>query len=169
MRCVITGAADGIGRSLAVIFAANGYAITGIDVDGRKADDTRLDLAGYGKKIDFLIHDLWHVDEVANCAVALMHGGPIDVLIHNVGISAAGRMTSVSLADQLKFIRVNLFASMLLTAALLRGNKLKLGGSIVFMNSLSDFVGYPGRLSLCGDQGRDRFLCQEYSTGTSFR
>jgi short-subunit dehydrogenase len=118
---VITGAADGIGRSLAVIFAANGYAITGIDVDGCKADDTRLDLAEQGRKIDFLIHDLSQADEVANCALALVNGEPIDVLIHNAGISAAGRMTSVSLADQLRVIRVNLSAPMLLTSALLKG------------------------------------------------
>lgn len=144
MRCVITGAADGIGRSLAVVFAANGYSITGIDVDGCKANNTRFDLAGHGRKIDFLIHDLSHADEVAGCAVALVKGEPIDVLIHNAGISAAGRMTSVSLADQLKVIRVNLSAPMLLTAALLKGDKLKSGGSIVFMSSLSYFVGYPG-------------------------
>jgi short-subunit dehydrogenase len=144
VRCVITGAADGIGRSLAEVFATAGYAITGIDVDSGLAEERRHYLKGLGAEIHFLIYDLSQADEVAKCAADLVEGGPIDVLIQNAGISAAGRMTFLSLDDQLRVIRVNLSAPMLLTAGLLKAGKMKSGGSMVFMSSLSHFVGYPG-------------------------
>lgn len=144
MRCVITGAADGIGRALAQAFGSAEYAIGGIDFDPDRAEITRCDLEAQGVETEFLIHDLSKADEVTDCVKKLVEGEAIDVLIHNAGISATGRLACMPIPEQLKVIDVNLTAPMILTASLLKADKLKSGGSIVFVSSLSHYVGYPG-------------------------
>lgn len=76
--------------------------------------------------------------------MSLCEAGPYDVVIHNAGISAAGRFQVLPLDAQLKVIDLNLTAPMVLTPALLRAGMLVETASIVFISSLSHFVGYPG-------------------------
>ena len=58
MFCVITGAADGIGRSLAFRFARDGASVLGIDIDAEKAEQTKSELTGMGAQIAFVVADL---------------------------------------------------------------------------------------------------------------
>ncbi len=57
-HCVITGAADGIGRALAQCFATAGYRITGIDVDAARARQTTAELRATGAVAHFMVADL---------------------------------------------------------------------------------------------------------------
>lgn len=81
------------------------------------------------------------VDEVVT---AIGASEPVDVLVHCAGISAVGRLPSVDLAQQQKVVDLNLTASMVITARLLEADRINAGGSIVFLSSLSHYVGYPG-------------------------
>ena len=47
-QCVITGAADGIGKALAQHFGAAGFAITGIDRDPERSAQTEAELRSAG-------------------------------------------------------------------------------------------------------------------------
>lgn len=138
LHCVITGAADGIGRALALRYAAAGYAITGIDSDSARSAETAAELRAAGAAVTFIQADLRHdwawVDDLP----------PVDVLIHNAGISAVGRFGTLDLAQQAAVIDVNLHAPLQITRRLLRGDKLTAGASLVFISSLSHFTGYPG-------------------------
>ena len=62
----------------------------------------------------------------------------------NAGISATGGFETVPIDRQQEIVRVNLTAPMALTAALMRGDALGEGGCLVFISSLSRYVGYPG-------------------------
>jgi NAD(P)-dependent dehydrogenase (short-subunit alcohol dehydrogenase family) len=57
LRCVITGAADGIGRALAERFGRADYAVTGVDVDEQRSKQTRDELKALGIDIRFVIRD----------------------------------------------------------------------------------------------------------------
>ena len=57
-HCVITGAADGIGRALALAFSAAGYTITGIDIDSERAMRTQAEIINQGGAARFVIADL---------------------------------------------------------------------------------------------------------------
>jgi short-subunit dehydrogenase len=144
VHCVITGAADGIGRSLTKVFGRNGYEITGVDVDDAQAKRTQAELQAEHIRGRFLIADLSIDTGVDACVDALVAGPPIDVLIHNAGINAVGRLPLVSLESQLRVVDVNLAAPMMMTAGLLNARKLQVGGTIVLLSSLSHYVGYPG-------------------------
>lgn len=143
-HAVITGAAEGIGRSLLEVFGSEGYALTGVDVNAGLAEQTRTELAQRGTPISFMLADLSRIEELDRLAEALAAGPDIDVLVHNAGINCVGPFASSDIAAQQQVLDVNLRAPLHLTAALLRANKLAPGSSLIFISSLSRFVSYPG-------------------------
>ncbi len=143
-HCAITGAADGIGKALAFAFGRAGYVITGIDRDAALAGRTGDELASAGIKATFIAADLAVADDLDLVAARLRDGPPINVMIHNAGINAVGHFGRIDMHDQHAVLGVNLVAPLLLTAALLRDDLVAPGASLVFMSSLSRFVGYPG-------------------------
>lgn len=136
---VITGAADGIGRALARRFAQADYEVTGVDVDAKGAAAVEREL-----NARFVIADLSLDAGVKQVVDALTAGPEIDLLIHNAGINAVGRFCEVNIEDQERVVAVNLQAPMVLTAALLKAEHIRNGGSLVFVSSLSHYVSYPG-------------------------
>ena len=64
-HCVITGAADGIGRALAHAFGTAGYRITGIDRDEALSARTHAELTARGIQATFLHADLTERADVA--------------------------------------------------------------------------------------------------------
>lgn len=143
-HCVITGAADGIGRALAQQFTSRGVTVTGIDVDAAQAMQTQADLINAGGQIRFLIADLTDLAKLNNVLEQLAQRPTIDIFIHNAGINAVGPFITSDIARQHKVIDLNLTAPLLLTAGLLQRGRLTPQASLTFLSSLSHFVGYPG-------------------------
>ena len=143
-HAVITGAAQGIGRALAEVFAVQGYAVTGVDVNAELAAATQAELAGRGLDVAFVQADLGRTEDLERLAAHLGKGPAVDVLVHNAGINSVGRFAASDLAAQEKVLAVNLRAPLRLTAALLAARHVARGGSVVFISSLSRFVSYPG-------------------------
>jgi short-subunit dehydrogenase len=143
-HCVITGAASGIGRSLAMAFARAGYRITAIDVDREVAMRTQAELINGGASARFIIGDLGRQSELPNMVELLRQRGPIDCLIHNAGINSVGPFLMGNIEDQMAVLNVNLAAPLLLNAELFHQRLLAPGASLLFLSSLSHFVSYPG-------------------------
>ncbi len=143
-HCVITGAADGIGRALAETFANAGYVVTGIDVDMVRAEATKSAFTAAGLDVQFVHGDLSATDTLPQIITALASRPSIDLFIHNAGISAVGPFTDSNLARQRAVFDINLTAPLLLTALLLHQERIALGASFVFISSLSRFMSYPG-------------------------
>lgn len=142
--CVITGAAQGVGRALADRFTARGYAALGIDVDRKGADETRATLAGEGRDISFLIADLSQPGDLERIDSELESRPKIDLFIHNAGLNEVGRFDDFEPERQRRLIAVNLLAPMIVTSRLLAADRLAPGSALVFFSSLSSYVGYPG-------------------------
>lgn len=143
-QALITGAADGIGRALAEQCARAGYSILGVDVDRERSAATTADLQAQGAHIRFLQADL--ADAVALDALVeqIADEPPVDLLIHNAGINAVGRFESLPIDHQRAVMAVNFTAPMVITAGMLASQRLRPAATIVFVSSLSHFVGYPG-------------------------
>ncbi len=131
-RCVVTGAASGIGAALASHYHALGYDVVGIDLDTPAPFVTPLRA------------DLSDPDDLDRVARTLAVGPSIDLLVHSAGISNVGRFAKSDLAAQQKVLAVNLDAPVLLTNALLREGAFSADSSLVFISSLSHFTSYPG-------------------------
>lgn len=142
--CLITGAANGIGRALAMRYAQAGYRIVGLDVDGAKAAQTSAEIAAQGGQADFVVGDLSSRAGLAVILPQLASLGPFSCVIHNAGISAVGRFEALPLNRQQAVLHLNLHAPLWLTAELIRQNWLVPEAHFVFLSSLSYFASYPG-------------------------
>ena len=143
-RCFITGAADGIGRAMALRFARSGYDIVAVDNDPVKSATTAEEIQQAGAKSEFHTEDLSDPAATERAVEAVRAGGPVNLVVHNAGINAVGRFGVLPLEDQKAVIAVNLQAPLLLTAGLLQAGLLHQDVRFVFMASLSCYVGYPG-------------------------
>ncbi len=143
-HCVITGAADGIGRALAQAFTSTGAQVTGIDVDATRATQTQADLINAGGHVRFLIADLTAQPKLHTLLTQLATRPPIDSFVHNAGINAVGPFIQSKPAQLAKVIELNLTTPLVLTAALLQRNMMTPQSSFTFISSLSHFVSYPG-------------------------
>ena len=143
-HCVITGAADGIGKALAQAFGEAGYVVTGIDVDTVRARQTQADLQNAGISIRFIIADLQNQQDLERALDLVAGRSLIDVIIHCAGINAVGYFIHSDLRQQQAVVAVNFTAPLHLTADLLRRQRFAPAASFVFISSLSHFVSYPG-------------------------
>jgi short-subunit dehydrogenase len=135
-RALITGAADGIGLALAERLLVDGWTVVGVDRDAART--------AAAPRIAWHLADLALRDDVARLRDTLARDEPFDLVVHNAGISCVGPFESSDLAAQDAVLAVNLRAPLLLTPVLLAAGKVRTGGALVFVSSLSHYVGYPG-------------------------
>lgn len=135
-HCVITGGADGIGRALAEAYAQNGYTVTVVDRDGARANAVATLIGGEAVVADLRDTPAW---------IGALK--PVDVFIHNAGISAVGRFETLDMAAQQRVLDINLRAPLQMTPLLIQHGKLKPTSSVVLVSSLSHQMSYPGAAS----------------------
>lgn len=143
-HCVITGAADGIGKALARRFAIAGYVITGVDRDLELAARTQAELEREGHQVAFVSADLANQADIERALAELAGKQRIDVLVNNAGINNVGRFATSDLRQQQAVLDINFQAPLLLTAGLLAQGRIAPHGTLVYISSLSHFVSYPG-------------------------
>lgn len=141
--CAVTGAASGIGKALMQAYAENGYKLVAIDRDGQALESLTAELDA----VDILCitADLQNREDLEKISVTLHNTYPqgIDLFIHSAGINATGRFSKVAVDRQVQVVDINLLAPMQLTSKMLREKVMRTGGSLVFISSLSRYVGYP--------------------------
>jgi NAD(P)-dependent dehydrogenase (short-subunit alcohol dehydrogenase family) len=111
---LITGAASGIGKASALLFAAEGAAVVALDRAPEVAETAAAIQAAGGKAIA-LIRDSSSEDSVAEAvALAVREYGGLDVCFANAGISG-GRVGLFDLTTQLwdQILKVNLVGTFL--------------------------------------------------------
>lgn len=140
-RAAVTGGASGIGRALLLALAAPGVELVGIDRDAAAAREVQRELEAAGAKSSWLVAELSADAGLERVEAEL---APVDLLVHSAGVNAVGRFGRADIRDQCAVLDVNLRAPLQLTRALLAHDKLRPGGAIVFVASLSHYVGYPG-------------------------
>ena len=107
--CVVTGAGSGIGRAIALGFAALGAKVAVLDRDGAAAQlsvDQIIELGGTAIAIDCDVSDAASVDAAAVRSAAEF--GPCDVLVNNAGVLRPGTLDSLTLDAWNTMIGVNL-------------------------------------------------------------
>lgn len=144
---LVTGMAMGIGESIAELFAAEGAAVIGLDINEQGGIATRHRIQAKGGRCLFRVADVGSERDVqAAVEAARDEFGAIDVLVNVVGIASEAPAHEMELADWDRILRVNL-TSMFLTSKHVLPGMLALGrGSIVHITSvqaLMGFCGYP--------------------------
>jgi NAD(P)-dependent dehydrogenase (short-subunit alcohol dehydrogenase family) len=137
MRALITGGARGLGRACVSEALSRDAHVVVVDADAAALD-------ALPPRVVRLRADLADGNDIAAVIERLAQEPPFDLVIMNAGINETGHFERQPLERLHRVIAVNLTAQMQLTAALIRDGKLAPRARLVFMSSLSHFVGYPG-------------------------
>lgn len=138
----ITGASSGIGRSLALAFAAAGARLI---LSARHRDALEEVRRACGDADVCLVpFDLSDLDAVpSRAAQGLACFGHVDIMVHNAGIAARDRVTETTREVHERLLRTNYLGPILLTRALLPSMLARGRGHFVVISSLSGKYGGP--------------------------
>lgn len=135
---LVTGAASGIGRSIAELFARSGAHVLVNDVQeaGRAVAE---ELGGA-----FLQADLSDVEQVRGMATRAVEArGGVDILVNNAGFQHVAPVEEFPEEQWIKLVQVMLIAPFLLTKHLLPGMKGRGWGRIINIASIHGLVASP--------------------------
>jgi len=143
---VITGAAQGIGRRTAELFAEQGYLLALIDL--RSLAGTAQTARQGGTEVLEFTGDISSEDAVANFASQVQDKwGRADVLVNNAGVSFISPAEQVSAADFRRVLEINLVAPFLLAKSFGSMMLAQGSGAIVNVASVAGLVGIADRVA----------------------
>ena len=144
---LITGAAKGIGKAVALAFAKEGYNIV-INYNGSKeaALQTQQEIEALGVKTLVVQADVSDEDQVKSMVEKSVETFErIDVLVNNSGINKDGLMLRMSYEDFHKVIAVNLEGTFNCIKHVSRIMMKQRSGSIINMSSVVGIMGNAGQ------------------------
>jgi NAD(P)-dependent dehydrogenase (short-subunit alcohol dehydrogenase family) len=141
---VITGAAQGIGRRTAEMFAAAGYSLALLDLQPCAA--TLATVRASGCEAESFAGDISDESFVEGAAGAIRSKwNRVDVLVNNAGISSIAPAETINVQTFRRVLEVNLVAPFLLARALGKMMLEQRSGSIVNVASIAGLAGIADR------------------------
>ena len=146
---VVTGAARGIGKAIALKFAEEGADVAFTDlVINEAAEETVSEIAAFGHKVKGYASNAANFDEThAVVEEILKDFGRIDILVNNAGITKDGLVMRMSEAQWDAVIAVNLKSAFNFIHAVVPQMARQKGGSIINMASIAGQMGNPGQVN----------------------
>ena len=143
---LITGASTGIGRHLAVDFAASGDNLVLVARSGGKLEELAVELRSrYGIEVRVCPQDLGQIDAPSKvfdfCSAS---GLEIDRLVNCAGFSVVGDFAKMPEGELHQMAMVNMVALAALTRLFLPAMIVRRRGAVVNIASLAAFQGVPG-------------------------
>ncbi|MBE5033318.1 3-oxoacyl-[acyl-carrier-protein] reductase [Gallalistipes aquisgranensis] len=145
---VVTGAARGIGKAIALKFASEGasVAFTDLNIDDN-AKATEQEIAAFGVKAKGYASNAANFEDTAKVVAEIVKDfGRIDILVNNAGITRDGLMLRMSEQQWDMVINVNLKSAFNFIHAVAPVMVKQRGGSIINMSSV---VGVSGNAGQC--------------------
>src|SRR5215468_2948179 len=134
---VITGAASGIGKEIAITFVREGAKIVIADLNQKAADTTAAELDPAGRRALGVAMDVANEDQVnAGIDKAIATFGALDVLVSNAGIQIVEPLVDFDFAKWKKLLAIHLDGAFLTTRAALRQMYKQNSGAIIYMGSV---------------------------------
>ena len=140
---VVTGAARGIGATIAEVLARDGATVVAADVPaaGEALTQTANKVGGTALALDVTASDAG--DKLA--AHLLERHGGADIIVHNAGITRDKLLANMDDAKWNAVIGVNLIAPQKITDVLVEKGALKEGGRVVDVSSIAGIAGNRGQ------------------------
>lgn len=143
--CIITGAAQGIGRQIARQFAEDGAIVYAIDCKEFDSDDER---------IKPVVLDILDASAVKTAVLSIFkEEGRIDCLVNNAGVVFNRKIGMITREETELMFRVNVIAVLELIQLVSRLMARNNGGSIVNIASVTAVLGSPGQVAYSATKG----------------
>jgi len=135
---IITGAASGIGKDIALVFAREGAKVAIADLNKDAADATAKEIRANGGQAMGVAMDVTDEQAVNDGVAAVVRSfGGVDVLVSNAGIQIVHPIEEFSYAEWKKMIAIHVDGAFLTTRACIpHMYKSGRGGSIIYMGSV---------------------------------
>ncbi len=136
--CIITGAASGIGKEVALAFAREGARIAIADLKPDAAQAAAAELRAAGAQAMGVVMNVVDEGEVnAGVAEVVRAWGGVDVLVSNAGIQIIHPLEAFPFADWKRLLAIHLDGAFLTTKACLPHMYASgRGGSVIYMGSV---------------------------------
>lgn len=143
---VVTGAGRGIGRAIALKFAAEGADVVCVSRTQENSDKVAAEVRALGRKA-------WaHAVDVSDAAAVntaaekiLAEAGRVDILVNNAGVTRDGLLMRMSDADWDAVLNTNLKGAFLFTKAFTRAFVKQRSGRIINLASVIGLIGNAGQ------------------------
>lgn len=141
---IVTGAARGIGKTIAEVFARDGARVVAVDVESAEEAlaETASSVGGTPLWLDVTADDA--VDKITE-HLRDHHGGKADILVNNAGITRDKLLANMDDARWDSVVAVNLLAPLRLTEGLVGNGSIGEGGRIVGLSSIAGIAGNRGQ------------------------
>ncbi len=139
---IVTGAAGGIGRASAVLFAAEGARVTAVDVKKEGLGETVELVKRVGGEAHFSLTDVGNEEQVRTAvAETVARWGGVDILFNNAGIVLVKFLEETSESEWDRLMAVNLKSIFLGVKHTVPHMRRQGGGVILSTASISSFGG----------------------------
>ncbi len=133
---IVTGAATGLGRGIAMLYAAEGADVAILDRNGPGAASAAAAIRALGRRSTSVQVDVSDEASVkAAIAAAVEALGPPDILVNNAGIATVSLLEDMQTAMWDEMIRVNLSSVFFCTRAVLPHMRARQYGRIINISS----------------------------------
>lgn len=141
---VVTGAGNGIGESIAILFAKEGASVVVADLEEKSAINTVNKIVANGGNATYLqvdTSDKKSVNKLMNFAVDNI--GEIDILVNNAAAFVFGKIDEITDEDWFKVFRVNVIGYANCVREILPSFRRMKKGVVVNIASISSFIAQP--------------------------
>ncbi len=151
---IITGAARGIGFSIAEMLSEHGATSVIIDIDQEAVSTAVQKIDDKGNKAIGFAADVTNSDEIASIFKEIHKElGKIDILINNAGITKDGLLMKMKEADWDAVINVNLKGTFICTQKVCRYMLKSRSGAIINIASVVGLMGNAGQANYAASKG----------------
>src|ERR1035438_5227083 len=143
---VVTGAGRGIGRAIALKFAAEGAGVVCVSRTQENSEKVANEIAALGRKAWAFAVDVADSAAVSSAAEKILADcGKVDILVNNAGVTRDGLLMRMSDADWDTVLNTNLKGAFLVTKAFSRAMLKARTGCIINISSVIGLIGNAGQ------------------------
>lgn len=143
---VVTGAGRGIGRAVALKFAAEGAHLACVSRTAENSEKVAAEVRALGRKAWAYAVDVADAQAVATVAEKILaEAGRVDILVNNAGVTKDGLLMRMSEEDWDTVLNTNLKGAFSFTKAFARGLLKQRSGRIINVASIIGLIGNAGQ------------------------
>ena len=166
---VVTGAGRGIGRAIALKFAAEGANIACVSRTAENAEKVAAEVRALGRQAWAYAVDVADAKAVAAAAEKILtDAGRVDILVNNAGVTRDGLLMRMSEEDWDAVLNTNLKGAFSFTKAFTRGLLKQRSGRIINVASIIGLIGNAGQANYAASKagliGLTKTIAREVSS-----